>query len=48
MSEEAKISRERSLGDGQEATKNKHNGDIHGEDKAIQEYKNSLEEYKKM
>nr|XP_022334680.1 ribosome-binding protein 1-like isoform X14 [Crassostrea virginica] len=45
LSEEAKISRERPLGDGQEAPKP--NGDIHGEDKAA-EYKTALEEYKKM
>ncbi|XP_061167046.1 ribosome-binding protein 1-like isoform X4 [Saccostrea echinata] len=45
--EEAKVIRERPLGDGQEAPKAKPNGDILSEEKAVQEYKDAMEEYKK-
>lgn len=46
--EEAKIIRERPLGDGQEAPKDKPNGDINEEEKAVKEFKTAVEEYKKM
>ncbi|XP_056022390.1 ribosome-binding protein 1-like isoform X19 [Ostrea edulis] len=45
---EAKIIRERPLGDGQEAPKDKPNGDINEEEKAVKEFKTAVEEYKKM